>query len=117
MRPQALHLTVVQPLGEDDAAHSPRAAVGLDPALAVGDAEIALLAPAGAPAVLADPEAAAVVVADDRDAVAAGEVAGHVAVDAAAVREEVLVHKEARGDRAVRRDPVLHRAGRGELLH
>src|SRR5439155_1939705 len=75
------------------------------------------LTPAGSPAVLADPEAASVVVADDRDAVATGHVAGDVPVDAALVREEVLVDEEAGRARAVRRDPVLHRSCRRELLH
>src|SRR6266568_3379926 len=83
----------------------------------VGDAEVAGLTPACAPAVLADPEATSVVVADDRDAVAAGDVAGDVLVYPALVGEEVLVDDEAGRDRAVRRDPVLHRSCRRELLH
>jgi hypothetical protein len=55
----------------------------VDPALSVGDAEEACVAPAQTPAVLADPATLVVVVADDRDRVVSTEVAGDVPVDAA----------------------------------
>src|SRR6266540_2576457 len=117
MCPEALNAAVREPLSEDDAAGTPRTGVRLDPALTVRDTEVAGLAPARAPAVLADPEAAGVAVADDRDAVASGQIAGHVPIDPAPVREEVLVHEEARRDGAVRRDPLLHRRRGGQVLH
>src|SRR5215471_3267303 len=60
-------------------------------ALAVSDAEKAILTPASTPAVLADPEAVGIVESDYLDAVKAGERAPNVRIDAARVRKKVLI--------------------------
>src|SRR5262249_36335474 len=86
-RPQTEDAGVVRPAGLDDAVDGPHG--GVDPALTVGDAEKPALPPAGAPAVLEDPEALPVVVADATDAVTAGHTAGDVPVDTAPVGKEV----------------------------
>src|SRR3712207_2470081 len=80
----------------------------LDRALPVADAEEAGIAPARAPAVLADPAFGRIVVADDHDAMPAGLAAGDVPVHAAAIGEEIIEHDEARGKRSPGGDPFLH---------
>ena len=73
---------------------------GVDADLTVGDAEEPVLTPARAPAVLADPAAQRVVVADDADAMAAGLGSADVSVDAASVTEEVVIDDKAGPDRS-----------------
>src|SRR5262249_54822541 len=75
--------------------------------LVVADADEPRLAPAGAPAVLEDPALLGVVVADDRDAVVAGQRrARRLDVDAAGVGEEVVED----------RHPGEHRTGGNGIL-
>src|SRR5689334_5409991 len=71
--PQADHFSPVEPAGLNHIVYRPHLRV--DPAFAVRDAEKAVIAPARPPAVLANPIAARVVVADARDAMAAGHAA------------------------------------------
>src|SRR5262249_38391765 len=90
---------------------------GVDAALPVADAEIAALAPACAPAVLAHPELPDIAVADDAHAVTTCEGRGAVPViRARCVGEEVVIDAEAGNQRPLRREPCLHRIGRGEGL-
>src|SRR4051812_3438925 len=123
VRPQARDRLVGQPRTQ---AHTHDAAglVALDAALAIGDLEEPAVAPAGVPLVLGDPAAQAVVVADQRDAVAAGVAAGDVLVDAGPVAEEVLVDVEAGRHGPVGRDVLLdgclvagQHVPRGDLGH
>src|SRR2546423_7406241 len=101
--PQALDLLVRQPKLEVDTLYAADL-IRLDRALAVPDPEVAVVTPGRPPAVLGDPARLAVVVPDQRDAVATGDPTSDVPVDTAGVAEEVLVDGEAGVDGAVRRD-------------
>ena len=62
-----------------------------------------------APAVLADPAALRIVVADNLDAVPTGRGARDMAIDPAAIAEEILIDDETACDRPARGEPVLDR--------
>ena len=84
----------------------------VDSAFAVGNPEVALLAPCDAPAVLRDPAILTVVVTDEGHAMPADLATGNMAIHAAAVCDEIAVNDEATGDRAARCNPFLDSSAR-----
>ena len=80
----------------------------IDAAVTVVDPEKSGIAPSQPPTVFTDPALRRIVIADNADTVSAGQITGHMVIDAGAIGEEIVIDGEACAERAASGEPGFH---------